>query len=103
MTKIGNQVVQVPNGMDLNDKDYCICLLTTLKEMEKNYAIAMTEASNEWLWEIYHNIFDEISVLQRKLYILMFQNGWYQLENVEAKKLTDKYNTLNKDFQGLSQ
>ena len=61
MSKIENQVTKVPNGIELNDRDYCTCLLTTLKDMEKNYVIAMSEASNEWLYEIYRGIFNKIS------------------------------------------
>ena len=53
MSKITNPKVEVPTGMGLNDKDYCNCLLSTLKEMSKNYSLAMTEASNEWLYQIY--------------------------------------------------
>ena len=31
MTKIKNECKDVKNGIELNEKDYCICLLTTLK------------------------------------------------------------------------
>lgn len=103
MTKIGNKVMEVPTGIELNEKDYCTCLLSTLKDMEKNYVIAMTEASNEWLYGIYKKTFLELAELQRELYILMFQNGWYQLESVESKKITDKYNMLDSDYRGLSE
>ena len=103
MSKIGNTPVEVPGGIELNEKDYCLCLLTTLKELEKNYVTAMTEASNEWLFGIYKRIFNEIADLQRRLYIVMFQNGWYQLESVDNKKLKDKYNMLDKDYKSLSE
>lgn len=102
MSKIENQVTKVPNGIELNDRDYCTCLLTTLKDMEKNYVIAMSEASNEWLYEIYRGIFNKISDLQRELYLLMFRNGWYQLEPVISTKLDEKYKLLNDDYNGLS-
>ena len=103
MSKIGNPVVEVPTGIELNEKDYCACLLTTLKDLVKNYVVAMTEASNPWLYDHYKDSFLELSQLQRDLFDLMFQNGWYQLESVDSKKITDKYNTLNKDYKGLSE
>ena len=103
MSKIQNKVVEVPNGIELNEKDYCVCLLSTLKEMEKNYAIAMTEASNEWLYDIYKKTFIDLSNFQRELYLLMFQQGWYVLENVESKKINDKYNMLESDYKALSE
>ena len=103
MSKIGNEVVQVDGGFELNDKDYCTCLLSTLKEIEKNTCVAMTEASNEWLYDYYKEMFISLSDLQRRLFELMFQNGWYQLENVDASKIDDKYQLLEKDYKSLSQ
>lgn len=103
MSKVGNKVVEVPNGIELNDKDYCTCLLSTLKDMEKNYALAMTEASNEWLYNIHRDTFLDIATLQRKVYTLIFQNGWYQLEAVEVKKLTEKYDMLSADLVSLDE
>lgn len=103
MSKVGNKAVEVPSGIELNDKDYCTCLLSTLKDMEKNYALAMTEASNEWLYNIHRDTFLDIAALQRKVYTLMFQNGWYQLEAVEVKKLTEKYDMLSADLVSLDE
>ena len=45
--EIKNEKVQVPNGIEMNDKDYLNSLLSCLKEMTKNFATAMTEASND--------------------------------------------------------
>lgn len=101
MSKVGNIVVEVPKGIELNEKDYCLCLLTTLKEMEKNYVVAMTEASNDWLYEQYLNVFTSLSDFQRKIYTLMFQKGWYQLESVDSKKINEKYNMLNTEYKDL--
>lgn len=102
MSKVGNEVVEVPKGIELNEKDYCTCLLSTIKDMEKNYVVAMTEASNDWLYKQYEKVFKEISKLQRELYNLMFKKGWYQLETVDTKKLTEKYNMLDTDYKSLS-
>lgn len=101
MSKVANKKVEVPTGIELNDKDYCTCLLSTLKDMEKNYCIAMTEASNEWLYQIYRDVFLDIADLQRKVYTLMFQNGWYALETVSQTKLDEKSKMLGKEYQDL--
>ena len=103
MNKVGNVEVSVAGGIELNDKDYCICLLSTLKEMQKNYVVAMTEASNEWLFNIYHKMFESFCDMQRKLYQFMFQQGWYQLEAVSNNKLSEKYQMLNDDYKKLSE
>ena len=69
--------------------------------MEKNYSIAMTEASNESLYQSYSSIFQEISTLQRETYELMFQNGWYSLEQAESTKINEKFQTLSSEYQDL--
>ena len=51
--EIKNEKVEVPTGISLNDKDYLNSLLSTLKEITKNYTISLTEASNEVLYNEY--------------------------------------------------
>lgn len=99
--KITNTKVEVPKGTELNDKDYLNCLNSHLKEMCKNYAQALTEASNEILYEKYFQIFDNISSLQRDAFELIFKNGWYPLEEVEENKLNEKLNTLTLEYNDL--
>ena len=100
--EICNQEKEVTKGLELNDKDYINTLLTYLKEMAKNYATSMTEASNENLYNKYFSTFQEISKLQRDTYELMFKNGWYKLEKYEQQKITKKYNTLNQKLIDLN-
>lgn len=99
--KITNTKVEVPKGTLLNDKDYLNCLNSHLKEMCKSYAQALTEASNEILYEKYYQMFDNITSLQRDTYELMFKNGWYPLEEVEETKLNEKLNTLTLEYNDL--
>lgn len=99
--QICNQKKEVPTGITFNDKDYMNNLLSCLKEMVKNYATALTEASNEILYNKYKNVFDEVSKLQRETYEIMFRNGWYILEKAEEVKVNNKYNTLLKEYQDL--
>lgn len=100
--EICNPKTEVSKGMNINDKDYINSLLSCLKEMVKNYATALTEASNETLYDEYKTMFDEYSNLQRETYELMFKKGWYTLEKVEQKKLDSKYQTLNQEFIDLN-
>lgn len=99
--KIANPKTETPTGIHMNDKDYITCLNTILKEMTKNYVTAMTEASNESLYNSYSSIFQELSKLQRETYELMFQNGWYSLEQAETQKINEKLQTLSKEYQDL--
>lgn len=100
--KICNPKVDVPTGINLNDKDYISCLNSCLKEMTKNYVTAMTEASNEKLFEIYKSIFGEFLSLQREVYQLMFRKGWYVLEALPTQKIMEKFNTLNQEYVDLT-
>lgn len=100
--EIKNKKTNVPTGTTLNDKDYLNSLLSSLKEMLKNYATALTEASNETLYQEYKTMFDEYSSLQREVYELMFQKGWYVLAPAEEQKIQNKYQTLNQELNDLS-
>jgi len=99
---ISNPKTEVPSGKSLNDKDYMNCLLSSLKEMVKNYAVALTEASNENLYNSYKSMFDNYSKLQREVYELMFRNGWYSLEKAEKQKISNKLQMLNKEILDLN-
>lgn len=100
--KILNPKTEVSKGINLNDKDYINELLSCLKEMEKNLTIAKTEASNENLYNEYKQICEEISSLGRRTYEIMFKNGWYELEEAQNEKITEKYNMLNTKLQALN-
>lgn len=100
--KISNEKVSVEGGIELNDKDYINSVLSTLKELVKNYAVSLTEASNEILYSKYKTMFDEYSSLQREVYEIMFRFGWYELEKSDNNKINEKYTMLNQEFTKLS-
>lgn len=101
MTKINNPMTKVSEGINLNDKDYTSLLLGTLKEMEKCMCICLTEASNEFLFNKYFDMFNKIVNLQRKLFEFGFYNGWYILESVSDTKLNEKLNILTDEYTKL--
>lgn len=100
--QICNPKVEVPTGISCNDKDYLNSLLSCLKEMSKNYVMAMTEASNESLYEKYKQVFFTLTNLQREVYELMFRKGWYVLEKAEAQKINQKSQMLSQEYQDLN-
>ena len=100
--EICNPKTEVPKGTSINDKDYMNSLLSSLKEIVKNYSVVLTEASNETLYKEFKTMFDEYSNLQREVYETMFRKGWYTLEKAEQQKLNTKYQTLNQEFMDLN-
>lgn len=101
--KISNPKTEVPKGINLSDKDYIDDLLSCSKCMEKDLTVALTEASNEILYNKYKTMYDNISSMQRETYELMFKNGWYELEKAETNKITEKYNMLNQELTDLNE
>lgn len=100
--KVSNPKVEVPTGINLNDKDYMTILLTHLKELTKNMAVALTEASNENLYKEYKKMFDAIIESQREAYELMFKFGWYSLEKAKDTKVTTLSDELQQQLDDLN-
>lgn len=100
--EIKNEKVNIPTGILLNDKDYLNSLLSTLKEISKNYTICLTEASNELLFDEYKLMFNDYINMQRKVFELMFRKGWYVLEKSENNKINNKYHTLKQELDNLN-
>ena len=100
--QIKNTKTELPSGVKLNDKDYLNSLLSSLKEMVKNYSTVLTEASNENLYNMYKTMFDKYIELQREVFELAFRKGWYVLETAEANKISNKYQTLNQEYLDLN-
>ena len=99
---IQNTKVETPTGSSLNDKDYMNMILTSLKELSKNYALALTESSNECLYKKHKKVFDNLISLQRETYEIMFENGWYSVETVSKEKIRSKYNMFCTELNNLS-
>lgn len=99
--KICNVKTEVPDGISLNDKDYINYLLSCLKEMEKNYVVAMTEASSEKLYQIHKESFLNLTSMQREVYELIFRKGWYCLEKIDGQTIAEKYQMLDKEYTSI--
>lgn len=101
MTKICNEKVSVPATYEMNDLDMLTDVLETIKNMVNNYSYSLNEASNEFLYNNYSQIFNEVSVMQRELFELMFQKGWYCLEEAEEQKINESYTKYSNQMSQL--
>ena len=99
--KVSNPKTEVPQTNEMNDKDYITAMLSIEKSMLKNYAVSLTEASNDDLYNDYYDMFDDVANMQREIYNLMFKKGWYELEVSDTSKISQKVNTLNEELSQL--
>ena len=99
---INNKEIEIFESIDMNEKDYITSLLTSLKDIEKNMCVALTEASNEHLYKKYKAMFDEIASMQRKVFEVMFRLGFYKLEKQDKNKIDKKYEDLNCVYDTLN-
>ncbi len=100
--KIENPKTEVPQSIEMNDKDYLNTILEIEKNMSVNMTIALNEASNETLFEELYQIFDKIKKKQRNIFELAFKKGWYCLEKAEDQKITAAYNKHTNCIQELN-
>lgn len=99
--EISNTMIEVEEGIELNDKDYISDMLTTLKAIVKDYTVALTEASNETLFSKYKKMYDKLLNLQRETFETMFRCGFYKLEEADATKITEKCQTLSQEKEKI--
>lgn len=99
--KICNMKVEVPSGIEMNDKDYLNSVLELEKNMSNNYSIALNEASNDDLYEDYFSLFEDTKDMARDLYNLSFKNGWYTLEKADDNKIQEKINCFQTEMNDL--
>ncbi len=101
MNKVANVKVEVPIGKQMNDQDYLTDLLSTIKNMVSSYALALNEASNDFLYDNFKKLFDTTSKLQRDAFNLMFNKGWYTLEEADYDKVMSTLTKANQNMEQL--
>lgn len=100
--EIKNPKMEVPSGIEMNDRDYLNSVLELEKNMSNNYSIALNEASNDYLYEDYFTLLEDSKDAARECYNLMFEYGWYTLEEAEEQKVNEKINCLEQKLTELS-
>ncbi len=99
--KVSNPKVEVPNTSAMNDRDYMNAILEYEKNMANNLSIALSEASNEYLFNEIMPMFNSVKKAGRDLYYMMFSKGWYSLEKAEEQKIMQKQNELQNKMSEL--
>jgi hypothetical protein len=103
MSKINNPKTLVPSSMEMNDYNYLYDMLETEKNLSVNMVTVLNEASNEMLFDKIDLLFREIKQSQRDLFQLLFQKGWYSLEEESTTKIDTKVKELQTKIDELSE
>jgi spore coat protein CotF len=100
---VSNPKTEVPQTVEMNDRDYINDVLEGEKNMTNNLSIVLNEASNETFFKDILDMFSENQAMARSLYNLMFQKGWYSLEKAEQTKIDQKVNEYSGRLSELPQ
>lgn len=101
MSKISNPKVQIMETLELNDKDILSILLEIEKNMSNNISIALNECSCDKLYNFEFILFSATKGMARDLYNMMFDSGWYSLEQAETNKIDETISEMNKNLNQL--
>lgn len=83
---------------NVNDRDRMQDLLAQEKYLTASYNTAMYEAGHDELYQTIKQNFDQCHQIQRKIFNLMFQKGWYKLPVADADSVAHTYNQF-KQYQ----
>lgn len=76
------------------NQDNIMILLELEKNMVKNYSVAITEASNDQLYNEFSTLFEDAKKAQRELYNYSLSKGWYQIEQAQQDKISQEQQKL---------
>lgn len=99
--KVENPKTEVPETVEMNERDYLNALLEIEKNMSNNLSIALNEASCDKLFNAEFVLFTETKGMARDLYDMMFAFGWYSLEKAEANKINEAINEQETNLNQL--
>lgn len=84
--------------INLNDKYMINDILETEKNMTVNMAISLNEASCENIYNVFFDIFQNISKECKILFNIAYNKNLYVLEQAENKKITCAKSKLTKEL-----
>jgi spore coat protein CotF len=90
------------NTVNLSDCDILNDVLMSEKAMVKNYAVALTEASTDSLYNEFIKIFKDTCDVQRSLFNLMIKKAWYKVEESEEKDIAKKFQEYNNKINEIN-
>ncbi|MEJ9228490.1 spore coat protein [Peribacillus butanolivorans] len=89
--KVQNPESPVAKTPQMNDRDFINDMLATEKYFCNSLSVALHEMSNHALFHDIFSVSKENQEMQRELYNLMFEKGWYSLEKAQPNSLSQTY------------
>ncbi len=83
------------------EEDVYYIALSDLKAIEKNYVVALTEASNDKLYKELKKDLDTVATMQRKIFNKMNDKGYYNLKYASDKELNALCDELNNKYNNI--
>lgn len=74
-------------------------ILNTEKGLVLNMATALNEASNEVIYNVFFEIFTNLSQQTKLLFNIAYNNSWYTLEEAPKNKIIQEINKLSDDLE----
>ncbi|MBA9026874.1 spore coat protein CotF [Peribacillus huizhouensis] len=90
-SKVQNPESPIPKTPQMNERDFVNDMLSTEKYLKSSYGVALNELSNQTMYQDIQSIYTEVETAQRELYYLMFEKGWYALEQEDTQKIGQAY------------
>lgn len=82
----------------MTDKEYMMDILDTEKYMSVNMTYAMNEASCEYLYDSYLDMFKKINKYTKDIFDIAYSKNYYKLEQEDSKKINTSIKTLSQDL-----
>ena len=79
----------------MNDQLIFNNYLLLLKSTVEVYVHGTLESSNDEVRDLLKEMLDNTMSMQKDVYLLMVDNGWYQYTNVDNKKIEKVLKTVN--------
>lgn len=95
-TQAKNPKVKPKSENAFNDKDMLLDALVSTKNLLNLYHTFKTETSNKDLYTKIVSLENDASQLQREIYDMMFEFGWYVLEAEPQTKIQKKVTQFTK-------
>ena len=78
----------------MDDKFIMMDVLANEKNMTVNTAIAMNEASCNEVYNVYSDLFNDLTKEVKEIFTICYNNNWYQLEASESTKIKQENTKL---------